>query len=469
MMCVRRHHLLFGVALLLALASAGRGAAPATQPLPDAVDDVVFLDGLRQRGLNDWIHQYGQDVSAGDEVAASLFRRETLLGKAAEPGRPVEQVRADIVSAGELLVKLIAAHPEHPGRFFWRLELARDCLERRRPEVFDALLLYEMPGADAAIVSDPAKAAIEQLTALREEIASAWKSVEALDEPPLAALRSSGSLALLESADAQTLMLLTWARLYQELAREAHTGGPGFAEATPGGQAAGGTAGGSGGQAASGTRDGSGTSGFDLVLAAVNKSGWLELPPGREPEQAGALLMAAIAERHLDQNAQAEAHARQIITLLDRTQDKSIRQRLRRTILLAVLEQIRVARDAGEFDTALAAAGQARQWCLKSRPDDVVALVAVALLESHTLHCRHVAAGRSKSPPAGSAGVRARLAGLGGVPRRSGSSRPSIDGPSRLVVRGARTRAGWGDGPTSGRWITGRGKLPARQSPLNWC
>jgi len=52
-----------------------------------------------------------------------------------------------------VLGRLIADYAEHPARSTWRLELARDKLEREDPAAFDAVLLYELPGRDRATVA----------------------------------------------------------------------------------------------------------------------------------------------------------------------------------------------------------------------------------------------------------------------------------------------------------------------------
>ncbi|MBI4581394.1 MAG: hypothetical protein HY718_16955, partial [Planctomycetes bacterium] len=355
----------------LAFALPGPVAAPpgpTTQPLPDVVDDVVLFETLRRHGLDDWLQQYLADVPPADKIGVALAERQRLLTRAAAPGRSAEQARADVVEAGRLLTDLIAGHPDDPRSLRWQLELARDYLERQCPSAFENLLMYELPGRDTAIARDLASRTIETLRELRRRIADTWKSVEDLDEFTLTAVRGSGSLSMLESLDATSAMLMTWAKLYRAASAGADTD------------------------------DGQRVAAFAEVLADVTKSGWLDLPPGREPEQAGASLIAAVAERQTGQYDQAEGRARQVIALLGRITDRAVRQRLRQLALLAVLEQIRAGRDAGRYDAALQGIEPARQWFLKNRPDEPAPLVAMALLEASILSRRQQSVSQRSVP-----------------------------------------------------------------------
>jgi len=348
-------------------------AAPSTQPgliLPEVVDDIVFREALRARGLYVWAEAVGAEAAANgeatDEIGRQLRRRERLLADAGVlptatvTGPASGRDPGAVQQASEILARLIADHPANPGRYRWMYELARDYLERTSPAAFERRLLYELPGRDREVVRDLSGRAVDVLTGLRRQIADAWKSVEELDEAELVAMRDAGSLAALETLDAQSAALLGWAQLHYTLAADLDE---------PRRQAA-----------------------LSELLAEVQRSGRLELPAGREFEQAGALLMAAVAERHLGLHDQADSRARQIIAVLGRIADKSLRDRLRQTALVAVLEQIRAVRDAGRYDAALQAIEQARQWAIKSRADEPAALVSVSLLEASVQYAKQQAA-----------------------------------------------------------------------------
>ena len=172
-------------------------------PIPPAgyVDEALFREQLRQRGLTDWLTQYYADTPAPDEIDAQLRRREALLDQAAKPGTPSYDRRVKMAEAADILGGLIAEHPEHPARLRWLFERARDELERREPEAFERLLLYETPGQDRARVASLSANAIETLEFVRREIAQAWETVGAMKEDVLDDATASGSLCMLEAQD----------------------------------------------------------------------------------------------------------------------------------------------------------------------------------------------------------------------------------------------------------------------------
>lgn len=368
--------------VMLALVARVAFAAPAEPSLPAPDDDVAFREALRSRGLDGWLDQYWADRPSSDDVSAKLRRREAFLAEAASAGTASARAGESVTQASAILAELLAAHPEHPDRLRWRLELARDCLERQAPDAFVNVLTYELPGRDVAKVRDLSKRGIDALESLRQEVAETWKSLETLNEASLAIVRDTGSLDALESLDAQSSALLTWARLYQAITGEFDSQQRRAA--------------------------------FARVLTDLSESGRLEPTPGREFDQVGATLIAAVAERRLSvldqENAtglaagaavgEPDRRAREVIAIQARITDGELRRRLRQASLIAVLEQIRAVRDARRYDDALQFAAQAREWTLKSRADEPSAFVAVSLLEATTLWFKQAAeqAGDSRPP-----------------------------------------------------------------------
>ena len=132
--------------IALMILSSGARAQPAVLPNPGELDESVFREGLRQRGLSTWLEQYEADTPAIDEIDAELRRREKLLTEA-DTLLPAERARR-IERADRILIALLAEHPEHRYRMRWQLERARDLIERLDPTAFDRLLLYELGGRD---------------------------------------------------------------------------------------------------------------------------------------------------------------------------------------------------------------------------------------------------------------------------------------------------------------------------------
>ncbi len=328
-------------------------AQVSTLPSAGHLDESLFREGLRQRGLTDWLEQYLADTPPLEDVDARLRQREKLLDEAAKPALTDDQRRTLVTEASAILSSLISEHPGHSARLRWRFELARDTLERLEPQVFDALLLYDLPGRDRARVNELSTRAVEILETLRQQIADAWKSFEALDEAAIEQAVASGSLRVLESLDARSASLFAWAQLHHELSAD-------LPEADRQRRLS------------------------VLLTEVAQRYGWTE--PGRPAAQrCGALVIATIAARSCGELDQANRCARGIVATFKDIKAPQDRKRLRRAVLLAVLEQIRVMRDRGKFEDALKAVEQARQWAERTRPGDVQTAVAVALAHRSVL------------------------------------------------------------------------------------
>ena len=327
--------------------------AAVPQPV-QTLDESEFRAGLRERGLTDWLEQYLADTPPLDDADRRLRLREELLAKANKKNLPANQRQAIMTKADSILAALIKQHPEHPARLRWQFEWARDFLERRAPESFDRLLLYELPGRDRQTVNQLSTQAIETLEALRQGIADAWSALESMDEQAIETATASGQLRSLETIDAQSAMLLTWARLYRSLT--ADLSAPEH------------------------------ISEYAAILTEVTEHhGWTQLPAGYETQQCSALLMAAMAARFSGDPTAADHYARQIIALLPEIKNPHRRRQLRRITLLAILEQIRAMRDSGNVNEALSAVMQAKQWAQQSRPDDITTALALAFAERSVL------------------------------------------------------------------------------------
>jgi tetratricopeptide (TPR) repeat protein len=336
----------------LLLAAAMLGIVP-PRSFAASLDDSLFREGLRERGLAEWLDQYLADTPPADATDAMLRERETLLEQAAT-AKSVDDQRSAAEQASRILRDLLAKHPEHPSRLRWQFELARDLLERTEPGVFDALLLYEVPGRNREQALVLSERAVEVLNRLREDIAAAWKSVEALDEASLKNAMASGSLRLLETLDGRSAYLQASADFCRVL-------GAGLAPAEQKKQ-------------------------MQSILARVAQgSGWIQSP---DPVQrCGALLMAAVAARLAGEYVQADQYSLQIVKTYGQIGDARDRALVRTASLVAVIEQIRTLRDRNRHDDALSYVEQIRAWAEKSRPNDLQASLAIAWAH-HTVLAR---------------------------------------------------------------------------------
>lgn len=287
--------------------------------------------------------------TAGD-VASALARREALLSQVQGPGMPTWQRQEYIAKAGAILDELMAEHPEHKDCRLWRLERVRDLLERADPTAFEYLLRYEFEGRDRATVAQLSGEALARLEAFDVSVKAAWAAVEQVTEEQLDRLADSGYLARLEKLDYRGEVLEVWAAFYRGLS------------AIP-----------------KGTQE---QRLREALEGVTGRLAWTQGGAGAETLTAQGLIIAAISARRLGEHARAGRFARQAAEVVGGIAPADQDEVTRELALLAILEQIRAWRDAGELGSAKAALAQARDWVRRTRPDDVGATLAMALLEA---------------------------------------------------------------------------------------
>jgi len=354
-MTIKRFFIITALTILLSASGTHASEAPPSK-LPPAgfLDESLFRNGLRERGLTEWLEQYLADTPPLDQIDIQLRRREELLQKASTANLIDAQRESAVSQASQILSELITHHAHHPARLRWQYELARDILERRNPAVFDRFLLYELPGRDRKKVFELSQQAVQVLDRLRQQITDIWQEVESLNELELEAAMATGVLQPIEWLDAQSAYLQTWAKFYNTVSSD--------------------------------SADSEQSNNLSTLIIEINDQyGWTQLPAGQEKQRAGALIMSAITARKIGQYDRANKYARQIITLLGEINDAPTRKQLRKTTLIAVLEQIRILRDRKKYYDALNAINQARKWAQRTRPDAMQAELALAFAEHTTL------------------------------------------------------------------------------------
>ncbi len=321
------------------------------------LNEAAFREGLRQRGLEDWLDQYFQDRSPADEVEEALRGRESLLEQAERPSTPPGQRKQLIDQAGRILADMVDRNPRHPVRLYGRIEMARDLLERRDPAAFDAFVLYELPGRDRTEVHALAARAKAALEILRREIGTAWDTVDvtASDDRRDA---SATDLRWLEQLDRQTAILFVWAELFEALSVDSTE--PEHAR------------------------------NLKRILDQVTqRQGWTNLPIEHADLRCHGLVVATLAARRLNRLTEANEYARQIVNTMRQIKDPAGRERLRRTVLIGVLEQVRVLRDGGRLDEAARAVEQVKEfWAQGDRRGGFQDDLALAFLERSVLAAR---------------------------------------------------------------------------------
>lgn len=347
---MNRYVLIF---ILIPLLSPGpvRGANDEAEVGPaDFWSESTFREGLRRRGLDDWLQQYLAETEPVDEIDAALREREKLLARARQEDINYINKQECLRQASRVLETLLEKYPEHPARLRWRYDLAADLLERRAPAAFDAVLLYEFTGRDNRTAHDLADQAHRQLLKLHGEIAAAWDKIARMDEAAIAAHQDSFSLAALEKLQSDAVALTLWARLYAAITEP----------------------------------EGSEARTQNLALLVQNlqdELDWQDLPATQPVARCNALLLTMLANHYLHNYERSNLLARKIVETLQTVEDPYLREMLRKAVLLGILEQLRVLRDTGKPDEALKGLGMSRQWAQERWPDSLQVQLTLALTE----------------------------------------------------------------------------------------
>lgn len=368
-MSISRSQFACTMVAIITVAGAPPSIAQTTQPAIAHIDEAAFRAGLRERGLTEWLDQYAADEPAMDGVDARLREREALLEKAVKVAGRGGDASEAVEEAHGILIHLLDGHRDHPGRLRWHLESARDCLERLDPAVFERLLLYDLPGRDRNRVAVMAQEAVQTLEVLQGEIDDQWSIIEQWDEVAVREAIEAGWVRRLEIMADQAEWLLLWARFYDALSADDDDASRRERMAS-------------------------------LHAGVTDATGWVESPsPAR---RCGALVVAAVSARVGGQFADANRYARHIISAYREIRDQENRDRLRWAGVLSMLEQIRVHRDEGQFDAALAGVNQAKEWASQARPGDVQVALALAMIHRSVLKAQERSPGVLTTRPSGS-------------------------------------------------------------------
>jgi len=324
-------------------------AAPPSQG-PDRPDDEAFRRGLRERGLIELLDLFDREHPAADGISQALRLRETLL-RACDDAQRSAKDRADACRrALDILEKLVAENPNHPDRFAWRLEMGRDLVERQSAPAVEALLFRFASPKQRDEIAATADRAIAVLQRLTDDIAAEWQRLGTLPPEQFEQLSAANRPKELASSEAAGAYLLAWARLYRAMV-------------LPNGDAR----------------------RAELLSQATDEVAtrrrWTIQPHEKTGLQMQSLVLASIAQRLANKLDAADAASQQAIGVYSQTSDPQRRRALDSWALLAVLERIRLLADRGQPAEALAAVGRAYEWARKTRPNDLGAVIALAVLE----------------------------------------------------------------------------------------
>lgn len=340
-----------GTALGTCLCALAEDTPTATQATrPSRLDDATFRRSLRERGLFELLDLYDREHPATDDIGRMMRQHEALLRVRDNPKRGARERTEACEQASQLLEKLLATNPTHVDRFAWRAELGRDLVERQSATAVEALLFRVASPKQREEIAATTERAIRTLQQLAVDIATEWQRIGTLSPEQFEQLSAVNRPKELESIEAAGAYLMAWARLYRAMVLP--PGNTRRAELLS-----------------------------QVTDDIVNHRRWTAQPHEKTGLQMQSLVLVAIAQRLAGKFDLADAASQQAVTIYSQTTDPQRRRKLDDWALLAVLERIRLLRDRGETSEALAAIGRAYEWAKKTRPDDVGAIIALAVLE----------------------------------------------------------------------------------------
>jgi hypothetical protein len=346
MPCLRRGLCL--IAAAISLAAPARADAPATQP-SDRFDEAHFRQALQQRGLTALLDHYDQQHPPKDDLSRRLRQLDHQRHDCDDPQASANDRQSACDAMIQTLEQIIAAYPDHEQRYTWRLDLARDRLERQhRQECF--AVLFALPSkAQQQRLATAAKQSRDELDALAASITAEWNRIGELPPDQYDALANTDALQRLESIEAELAYWRAWGALYWAMTQP-----PESADRT---------------------------AALQRILDDVaTRYRWTAQPHEQTHRQIQSLLMAAIAARLLDKYDLADEASAQAVRIAAHQREQNDNT-VDRWLILGLLERIRLTIDRGHHDEALAAIQRAYEWLDKTDSNDLDARIAFALLE----------------------------------------------------------------------------------------
>lgn len=316
-----------------------------------------FREGLKQRGLSEMLELHLADFPPSTESEALLLMRDMRLARYSDPSRSLDERRAALADANDLLARLILVRPDDPRRFHWRIELAESLLLREAELPAASVLFHGTDARERSKLARIARAALEVLTTLREEIRAQYDRIDAM---PLDKLEAADTDALLESLDAigpRGEYLMLWAQFYDAATRDA--------------------------------TDPIRPSRLQSIAESIAADpDWIATPHEVSGAQVQLLLLAGMTHRRLANHARAAEYLDEVDAVAGRLSDPAEFARLGPHIQLARLERIRADADSGAYHEALRRLAELREDLADERDENFYFRLAAAGTEREVLRRR---------------------------------------------------------------------------------
>jgi hypothetical protein len=368
----------FACILVLILGSPRARSCSADQPpLPNShppeeerFDNIEFRSELLRRDLTELLDYYKRArPPAPRGPDADLVRYEELLAGYQDISLSQEQRVAALDQALAILEKLIAARPDPPRSWQWRLRLGKDLLFRRAEPYYYDVLYRGWTEADGRELQRLSARAEETFRELGGEIDAFLARVDNMGHAEYRRVERSGLLEAADTIKPQADYFLQWSRFYRILADE--------------------------GINPESRNTLSQIVGFLRGRTKRQPTDYTQVPHDETGVQVQSQLLVGMCYRRLGESPEADEYLLQVIKTHSQLPD-SERSPLRWAYALAFLERARLARDVGRYDLAHRYLEHIRSWSAKQAPDNFALTLAVALLDGD-IYKRQAEHAREKS------------------------------------------------------------------------
>ncbi|MCP4250708.1 MAG: hypothetical protein GY778_27015 [bacterium] len=321
------------------------------------MDEEVYREGLRRRGLVDLLEAALSEAPPGDDVEAELLRREILLARADDVSRTAAARRAALDEANGILRSLISIRPADPRGLQWRLELGQSLLYKRG-DPYSSQVLYR--GGTAADRRELGRIMIEAIAAfddLKTALKSEYERLDQLSLGEFERLERKGYVEELDRMLPQAQAMRRWAVFYRALARDAKD--PHRIDELR-----------------------------SVVVELRDNTDLLKTPHHVSHYQCQSLLLSGMCVRRLGDYALALEQLTAAVSVVEELGDPVERRDLQWAVTLAGIERVRTLRGARRYEEALDGLDDLRTWIGSTAPSNFGLQLVTALLESSVVRAR---------------------------------------------------------------------------------
>lgn len=345
-MPLRRRYLL-ALPLIGLLLAADAERTP--QPEDKLLDPARLRDELLQRGMTTLLDAYLEQCPPQSPAEKLIYERQRQLLIYNDKSRDDQECLAALDRAIELLARAIKEHPDDPRAMDWRLQLGKDLIYKRAEPYYNNILFRGGSKEDRERLLAITREATQAFDGLLREIDQWNQKLQTLSESELRKLQNSGELQRYRTLELQSRYFASWARFYRALA-------------TPPGA----------------ERDKM-LEGI-ITYFTVEKKDWIEIAHKESGVQAQSLLLLGMTYRLAGRAEKAMTALDQAVKTVEALPDPAEQRSLQWVAHLGRMEQVKVLRDAGQYDDALSAIRTITKG-LAEEPQSLSVELAAALLE----------------------------------------------------------------------------------------